>query len=388
MNFEVVIIGASSAGLYAGALLAEKGVHVALFEREGKIDPQRRTYIITSGLERVLGEIPYGLVKYQVSALAVETNNEEVTIPLVDDDLVLERNEMRQALADRARQAGAALHLGLAFEGFREVDGLTQLVFKSRDGEERLVRAETAVGADGAFSAVAQAAGIPRPAAVPIIQAEINLPSGWTRGLTKVWFDVVNTRYFYWLIPESESRAVVGLISEPGRDVQALLERFLEKHSFRPLGLQSGQAAMHHPQLEPWGRVGDTDVLLVGDAAGQVKVTTVGGTVTGFWGARAVAEAVTTGIGYQAALQGLKKELDLHWRIRSLLERLDNGGYDRLVANISPRVIRFLGKYDRDAMRGNFWKLAFLQPRFIPLGLQLLFRKAGPDPLPYSKDRS
>lgn len=387
MDFEVVIIGASSAGLYTAELLAKKGVRVALFEREGEIKPQRRTYIITSGLERVMGEIPYELVKHQVSAFMVETKNERVTIPLADSDLIMERNEMRQNFFERARQAGADLHLGFTFQGFREIDSQAQLVFRGEEGGETVVTAGTVVGADGVHSAVARAAGIPRPTAVPLLQAEIHLPSGWMRGLTKVWFDVVNTRYFYWLIPESEHRGVVGLITDPDQDIQAVLGRFMEKHSFRSLGMQSGQAAMHHPQLEPWGKVGDMDVLLVGDAAGQVKVTTVGGTVTGLWGARAVAKVILDGQDYATALQPLKRELDLHWWIRGLLERLDNEGYDRLVAKISPQVIRFLGRYDRDGMRGHFWKLPFMQPWFIPLGLNILLRKQGHDPLPPFRDQ-
>jgi flavin-dependent dehydrogenase len=387
LDFEVIIIGASAAGLYTAELLAKKGVDVALFEREGVVDPQRRIYIITSGLERVMDEIPYGNVKHQVSAYAVETKNEQVTIPLAESDLILERNEIRQTLAKRACQAGADLHLGFTFEGFREIAGRMHVIFTGEKGGETVVTAGTVVGADGVHSAVAHAAGILRPTAVPLLQAEIHLPAGWPRGLTKVWFDVVNTRYFYWLIPESESRGVVGLIGEPGQDVQALLKRFLEKSSFRSLGMQSGPTAMHHPQLKPWGRVGNMDVLLVGDAAGQVKVTTVGGTVSGLWGARAAVEAITTGIDYPKALKPLKRELDLHWWIRRLLERLDNEGYDRLVANISPKVIRFLGRYDRDGMRGHFWKLPILQPRFIPLGLQILFQKPRHTPLPPFRDR-
>jgi len=176
---------------------------------------------------------------------------------------------------------------------------------------------------------------------------------------------------------------VVGLIGEPGRDIQATLDRFLKMRSFRPLGMQSGRAAMHHPRMQPWGRVEDVEVLMVGDAAGQVKVTTVGGTVTGFWGARAAVEALSTGVDYPQALRPLKRELDLHWWIRSQLECLNNSGYDQLVSQMSPRVIDFLSENDRDSMKGHFWKLPFLQPRFLSLGLGLLLRPPLYDPLPF-----
>lgn len=382
---DVAIIGASSSGLYTAGLLAKAGVEVALFEREEAIDPARRTYIITPGLERVMDEVPAGLVLHQISDLAVETPGQDVTIPLRDQDLILERNMMRKSLADRAREAGAQIHTGMAFAGFRVEEDQTRLVFDGEGGQS-VVRAGTVIGADGAFSVTAREAGIPRPATVPLLQAEIHLPAGWPRGLTKVWFDVVDTRYFFWLIPESEKRAVVGLIGDPGRDIKSVLSRFMEQHSFRALDMQSGQAAMHHPRLRPWGEVGGLKVLLVGDAAGQVKVTTVGGTVTGFWGAKAVSEAVLEGKAYADALQPLKRELDLHWWIRHLLERMDNSGYDRLVENINPRVVDFLGTHDRDGMRGHFWKLPFLQPGFVPMGLKLLLGSQNHPPLPYSQD--
>jgi len=383
LDYDVAVIGASSAGLYTAALLARKGVNAALFEREREIDPPRRTYIITPGLERVMGEIPSGWIKHQIPTLEVESKGEGARIPLADDDLILERNEIRKTLAERAERAGADLHLGLSFVRFEEAGGEVQLVFEDQEGEENAITAGTVVGADGVSSSVTRAAGISPPPVVPLLQAEIHLPVGWPRGLTKVWFDVVETRYFFWLIPESDSRAVVGLIGEPGRDIQATLDRFLERHSFRPLGMQSGRAAMHHPRMRPWGRVGELDVLLVGDAAGQVKVTTVGGTVTGFWGARAAVEAVTTGVKYHQALRPLKRELDLHWWIRSQLECLNNSGYDRLVSCLSPRVIDFLSENDRDSMKGHFWKLPFLQPRFLPLGLRVLFQPPLYDPLPF-----
>ena len=57
-------------------------------------------------------------------------------------------------------------------------------------------------------------------------------------------------------------------------------------------------------------QVGNGSVYVVGDAAGQVKVTTVGGIVTGFRGALGVAEAILYG-GASAELRSLRRELNL-----------------------------------------------------------------------------
>ncbi|MBS1248788.1 MAG: Kynurenine 3-monooxygenase [Chloroflexi bacterium] len=384
MKFEVAIIGASTAGLYAAQQLASAGKHVALFESRAHLDPHRRTYIITSGLERVLGEIPSSLILHRITTMAVEGDSAGTDIPLKEPDLILERNQLTSYLAKKAREAGVEIFLGHTFKGYKTQAGKTHLQFMTEEGKRTLIEAESLLGADGVNSTVAQQARIPFPVSEPLLQAEVALPADWDPAVTKVWFDTRDTRYFYWLIPESGQRAVVGLIGEDQKPIRPLLDNFLAEHDLRPLKYQAGRAAMHHPRLRPWGEVGNMPVYLVGDAAGQVKVTTVGGTVTGFWGAKAAVRSLLGETSYQRELRPLKRELDMHWYIRSLLERLDNPGYDRLVRCITPAVGRFLARYDRDQMAKNFWKLAFVQPRFIPLGLGLLLSAPNHDPLPPS----
>ncbi len=234
------------------------------------------------------------------------------------------------------------------------------------------VKAKTIIGADGVFSDVGKAASITPPPFVPIVQAEINLPKNWDPSVTKVWFDTQNTRYFYWLISESKEIGAVGLVGENQNETRKLLDRFLAQHHLQATAYQGGKVAMHHPKLRPWAKVGDIHVMLVGDAAGQVKVTTVGGTVTGFWGARAAVKTILEGTSYQKNLRTLKRELALHWYIRLLLERLNNAGYDELAKNITPAVQTFLGNRNRDQMAGAFWKLPFIQPRMLLVGLRCL----------------
>ncbi len=204
----------------------------------------------------------------------------------------------------------------------------------------------------------------------------MRLPADWDPAVSQVWFDVDDTRYFYWLIPESPGHGVVGLVGDGRQNTQTLLLRFLNRLNLQPLAYQGAQIAMHHPRLRPWGQVGAAPILLVGDAAGQVKVTTVGGTVSGLWGAAAAVRSLLHDIPYPRALRALKRELDLHWGMRLLLERLDNPGYDRLVRAVNPAVQGFLSQHNRDAMAGVIWRLPLLQPRLLTVGFQMLFNRA------------
>jgi len=66
--------------------------------------------------------------------------------------------------------------------------------------------------------------------------------------------------------------------------------------------------------------------------------------------------------------------MSIHYFIRSLLDQMSNQDYVDLLRGLSPGVQSFLSQYDRDQMRRNFWKLVFIQPKYIFLGLKLLFR--------------
>jgi len=374
MKYDVVIIGASSAGVYAAEILAKKGKRVAVFERAESFTPARRIYIITPGLNRVMPDVEPDLIGHEISAFHLQVDEKNAVIELSSPDLIVERSQLIKTLLNRAQKAGVDIYFGSEFLDLRTENGNTLIKVKSIAGEI-LIEADYLIGADGVNSAVGKAANLPNPQLVPLLQAEIKLPENWDSGVTKIWFDVKDTPYFYWLIPESTEKAVVGLIAEPGAEIRRLLDHFLEESNFQPLGYQSGQAALHAPGEKLEKRVGDLNVLLVGDAAGQVKITTVGGTVTGLAGGQAAAGAILEKTPYRKTRLGLTRELDLHYFIRKMMEEMNQKDYSRLVGLLNPSVLSFLSRYDRDTMRQHFWKLPFKQPAFIPLGLKLFIRK-------------
>ena len=373
MKYDVVVIGASAAGLNAAEILAKNGKKVALFEWAVSFAPALRTYIITPGFYRVMPEKGSDLIRHEISAIHLQAADASAVIQLSSPDLIVERRQLITTLLKRAKNAGVEIYFESEFKGLITENGTTRIKILANSAE-KLFKADYLIGADGETSAVGKAAGLPNPPTVPLLQVEIDLPANWDPGVTKVWFDFGNTTYFYWMIPDSATKAVVGLITEPGANIRILLDQFLAEKNYHPLAYQSGNAALYSPGNRIESRVGDLNILLVGDAAGQVKVTTVGGTVTGLSAGQAAARAILDEVPYRKTRLGVTRELDLHYFIRKLLEKMDQKDYERLVELISPDVQSFLSRYDRDAMRSQFWKLLLIQPRFIPLGLKLLLR--------------
>jgi flavin-dependent dehydrogenase len=113
------------------------------------------------------------------------------------------------------------------------------------------------------------------------------------------------------------------------------------------------------------------DVYLVGDAAGHVKVTTVGGIVTGFRGALGVTEAILNG-GSSGKLHALRRELNTHLLIRKLIHGFTQAHYSHLVDLLNARARKDLEAHTRDEPSSLLFRICLHQPRLLLLGLRAL----------------
>lgn len=372
LDWDIIIVGASSAGLYAARMLQLAGKRVAVFEQAQVLNPARRTLIVTPHLRRVLPNLAAPVLLHRITDLVIASPAAETRVTLTDPDLIVERRALIEGLAQQAQTAGVTLRLNHRFIGISAANGGARVEFQNAPGQRVAVTTQAVLGADGIFSDVARAVGLKHPPSVPILQAEIELPAHWNPNVTKVWFDTDETRFFYWLIPESETRAIVGFVGDERAQMRPILRRFLDREGLKALAYQGARIALYHPQLKPFANVGGAPVLLIGDAAGQVKVTTVGGTVSGLLGADAAVRALTGARAYKQELHALNRELGLHWWMRAALEQLDNRGYDSLVSSVTPGVREFLGEHNRDELAGVAWRLPLLQPQLVGLVPQLL----------------
>lgn len=375
---EIAVIGASAAGLFTAHLLARKGRHVSVFEQSDRLDPVPRTLIVTSRMRDMLGPLGERAIVNEIRRFELFADGQVASIHLERPDLVIERSTLIGELAGQAQAAGAQVLFGRRFLRLEPNGrGLTVVLEQGRGVGTEQVGAGTVIGADGGFSAVALAAGWPRLATVPLVQAIVRLPADLPSDSTRVWFVPEDTPYFYWLIPESPTRAVLGLIGKDGRDTRRCLERFLEKQGLTPIEFQGARIPLYSRWVPAHRWVGGGDVYLVGDAGGQVKVTTVGGIVTGFRGALGVAEAILNG-GSSRELRALRRELDFHLLIRRILSRLTLADYGRVFGLLNGSERRLLSAYTRDEANKLLWHLCLTQPRLLLLGLRSLLTRGSP----------
>jgi flavin-dependent dehydrogenase len=374
---KIAVVGGSAAGLLTASLLARQGLPVRVFERIETLEHAERTLIVTNRMRHLLGPAAEHSIVNEIRRFELFTDGRSATFELNDPDLIIERRALIQGLAQDAARAGASVELGRRFHSLQPNGrGLVLEVERCNDGSREEVHADTVVGGDGVCSRVARAAGWAPLETVPLVQAIVKLPQDLAPDTTRVWFVPQDTPYFYWLIPESKTHGALGVIGETVGETRKHLENFLEKRGLTPLEFQGARIPVYKKWIPVRKQIGNGSVYLVGDAAAQVKVSTVGGTVTGFRGALGAAEAILNG-GVSRELRSLRRELDVHLLLRRSLHDFQQADYSELVDLLNDPAKRSLGKYSRDEAWKILWRVCLSQPRLILLGLRGLLSRKG-----------
>ena len=374
---SVIVVGSSAAGLLTAAKVAAGGWDVRVLDAKCGLDPAPRSLIVTHHFREQLREVAASSIVNEIRRFELFTDGRFAEVALNKPDLIIERARLIPSLAREAGKAGAKISFDTRFLGLGPNSRGLRLEVESGGRREEL-HADHVVGADGAATRVGRCAGWPPVETVPLVQAIVKLPKDCRADTTRVWFVPDDTPYFYWLIPENESRGALGIIGEgSGQETKRRIERFLEKKKMEPMQWQGARIPVYRKWIPVERRVGNGKVFLVGDAAAQVKVSTVGGIVTGFRGAQGVADALLRGNG-NGELRALRRELATHWLIRRTLHHFEQQHYSYLVDLLNSATRESLGEIHRDHSTRLLWNVLRRQPRLILLGLRGLLMGVRP----------
>ncbi|MBC7221466.1 geranylgeranyl reductase family protein [Candidatus Bipolaricaulota bacterium] len=331
MKFEVVVVGGGPAGALAARSAAEEGAKTLLLERAPKRRPCCAGLVSPATAER-LG-IPGHLILREIRAVRVFSPQGQMVELRAKEvkGLVLDRAGLDCWLREKAEEKGVEFW-PLAATGLDR-----EKVFTPKG----TVSFEVVVGADGAYSTVARAFGLPRPREILVaIQAEIRAELG---DCVEVHLGVVPD-FFAWAVPEKEGVAKVGLATALGREAFPLLRDFLEPKS-EILSIQTGLIPLGMPT-----KIAGDRCLLVGNAAGQVKPLTGGGLA--FLSLCAPLAGRVAARGPQALSEYerdcrrmIGEEVSFQERARSIFLRLKPEALEEMVQTLShPKLANFLAE--------------------------------------------
>jgi geranylgeranyl reductase family protein len=345
---DVIVIGAGPAGSHVAAGLAGLGHRVLVLEKQ----PQVAAQVCCTGIvgEACAREFSIGeevILRRVKSARLYSPGGEELYLERPQPQAcILDRAAFDKSMAGRARRAGAEVITG-CFVRDVAVTGDGVRVTASLEGRGAEFRAGAAVIAAGFGSGLCRRLGLGGFADFAAgAQAEVAADIGEVA----VHFGPVAPGFFAWLVPAQPGTARAGLLAR--RNPAGLLRQWLEALAAagRIISADVSVTCGGVP-LKPLPRSYGERLLVVGDAAGQVKPTTAGGIYYGLIGAQIAVTTLHSALvnndlsaGRLAAYQRswrrrLGRELRTGYWARRLYEGLGDGQVDAIFRAVRERGI-------------------------------------------------
>lgn len=350
-RWDVVVVGAGPSGSTAAYRLAERGHSVLLVEEHPKVgQPVQCAGLVSQRVLDLAGS--RSMVRTSVRGASVfgpSLGSVSFLAP-TPRAFVIDRAALDVHLADRAARAGAEVRTNVRFD--RRLDGPddqgVRLRLRGPDDEPQELVARLVVGADGVASAVARAFRLRRPVEIlPAFEAEFSSSPGDTETVEVYLGRRFAPGLFGWWIPDGGGGARVGVAADAdgtsARSYYQELLRHLERRFGRALENPTAYLASGIPIGSVPRSHGDR-VLLVGDAAAQVKPLSGGGIFTGMVGAEAAARVADAALRSNDLSARALAEYDRAWvaqlgeefrralYLRRIFARLNDADLDALVA--------------------------------------------------------
>jgi digeranylgeranylglycerophospholipid reductase len=340
MKYDVAVIGAGPAGAMASKYAARNGARTLLIEEHASIgSPVQCTGLISKAAltECEIGEGSFVLAKMK-GAFVYSPGGDELTIRGKDvKAYVIDRKIFDREMVGRSVDAGAELMLKTRFMGLHR--GRIS-VLSSGEGTE--IQADIVIGADGIMSCVGRSAGLPRcKKFLPGIQFEAPYDAKDAEFVEIFTGNKFAPGFFGWAVPFA-GMARIGLAKDMGdRPALHYLEELI-KHpvlASRYRGSRTEHVVGGIP-LGPPDRTVMDNVMLVGDAAGQVKPTSGGGVymgavcakIAGAVAARAARKETSTGEYEKRWRSAVGRELTLGMMIHKSLGKLSDENLNEFIA--------------------------------------------------------
>jgi geranylgeranyl reductase family protein len=285
-EYDIAVVGGGPVGCFVAEQLASKGRHVAVFEEHSTIgEPVHCAGLVTQRVfdiskcspTRIVQNKIYGAVIHSPSGSTLTIGGETV------HGLVINRQRFDETLSQNAQTAGATLLTGYKVVSAKKQENHITLTIQQNE-QTLTVQCNILIGTDGPHSRIRNIFGFPHPT---------EMLQGIGAELSDIAFDPrfvhifvghnIAPGFFAWVIPTNMqgTTARIGLCI--GKQSNHPLQHYFTALLQQPL-LQGTTVMKRFGGAIPLGplkKTADDHVMIVGDAAAQVKPTSGGGIYPG-----------------------------------------------------------------------------------------------------------
>jgi len=363
-EYDVVVVGGGPTGGFAAGKIAEKRYNTVVFEKNKQIGQfVNCAGLITPRVFDIVNISQKNIVQNQIKGANIHSPSNHVLTIGGDraHALVIDRSVFDKEIIQDSKKKGTEIFLNNTVESVQRKNGCIEI----KTSKKRDVKCKLLIGADGPFSTVRDRLVFPEPKEyLKGIGCEI---SGTNLNPDYVEIFVGNQiapGFFAWIIPTSKdgTKARVGLCISQNTtgSPKSYLSNFL-KHKHTKVFFDKTKITKHLGGVIPLGvlnRTFDDNIMLVGDAAAQVKTTSGGGIYPGL-----VCADICSSVAVQAlenndfsshflknyhrlCMKNIGKELNRGMMFRSIFRNLNDKQMDKYITMFqNQKIIDIINKY-------------------------------------------
>jgi digeranylgeranylglycerophospholipid reductase len=353
---NISIIGAGPVGCYAGYLLAKAGQSVTIFENHSSVgSPIQCTGLLTADFDEF--EFPMDSFLVNIfSGLEIHSPGKKMYLP--QKEYLVCRNKFDNFFADLAREEGAQI---LTSHSFMRKEREVLIIKDAGNNILRRITPDIVIAADGPLSPTAKAFGLYHTERENFHGIQAVVEGNFNSEDYQVYFGKdVCPGFFAWIVPESATTARVGLAGK--RNTKYYFDKFMRENGFSVKEMQAGTIPIFHPGQ----KLSQDNCYLLGDAAGYVKATTLGGLVPGLKQAEILVNCIVKGKDYGKEIKPLRRKMMLHKRMSEVFEKMSDGDWDKLISYIGQdKLKKVFAMHTRDNPKPLVVKALLREPRLL-----------------------